>query len=219
MLFSGDIKTVILSLLAIIICITVHEISHGFAAWKLGDVTAKSDGRLSLNPLRHIDPVGIVALLLFGFGWAKPVMIDPRNLKNPKVDMALISLAGPVSNILLAFVTILIYVPLAYYTLGHGVAVGVMTYVLTFLSLLFSYNISFGIFNLIPVPPLDGSKIFGALLPDNLYFKFTRSAHVGMVVLIILMWTDLIGKILGPLVSALGNVMINIADKIFLFLR
>ena len=165
-----------------LICIMVHEISHGLAAYALGDRTAKDQGRLSLNPLRHIDWIGLVMLLLFHFGWAKPVQVDIRRFRHPKRDMAITALAGPASNFVLAIVFLFLYGLL--YSICVGSALG--SWVLALLNSTVYLSIALGLFNLIPFPPLDGSKILLSFLPDRLYVRAMRLERYGMVILIVL---------------------------------
>ncbi len=168
----------ILSALAVLIILTVHEYSHGYAAYKLGDNTARNLGRLSLNPIKHLDPAGAICMILFHFGWAKPVPINPRNFKNPKRDFAITALAGPLSNILLAFFSAFFYLLLQ--ALFRGVSFeSEFLYSLASNALLFVYlfhaiNVGIGIFNLIPIPPLDGSRILNAVLPPRIYFGIMK---------------------------------------------
>ncbi|WP_297721101.1 site-2 protease family protein, partial [Intestinimonas sp.] len=154
----------LLSVAAILLCLTVHETCHGLAAWALGDPTAKRLHRLSLNPLRHIDPFGALMMLVAGFGWAKPVPVDPRYFRNPKSGMAVTALAGPLSNLLMAYLALLLRaVLLAFYRPGAVVLEGAVGFCETLAVL----NVGLGLFNLIPFPPLDGSKVLGAFLPDR----------------------------------------------------
>ena len=213
-MFDFSLEKFILRIPAIILALTVHEVSHGFAAYKLGDTTAKYDGRLSFNPLKHLDPIGFLCLLVADFGWAKPVMVNPYNLRHPKQDMALISFAGPFSNFLFAFVVMLIFYPLAATGVANGV---VMNYVLSLLIALFSTNIGLGIFNLLPIPPLDGSKVFGVFLPEALYYRFTNFRY-GFVVLIILIYTGATTGILMPLLNAMFDGYFFLMEKIYFFL-
>ena len=155
--FQSIIYVLILAVV-VLLALSIHETAHGFAAYKLGDPTAKYDGRLSLNPLKHIDPIGALSLFFFGFGWAKPVMINPNYFKNLKRDTALTALAGPVSNILLAFVGMLFWV--------HLVPVLHNAYFTMFIRMFILLNVNLAVFNLLPIPPLDGSKIFLTLLPQ-----------------------------------------------------
>lgn len=195
----GSIITILLRVVAVLIAISVHEMSHGFAAYKLGDNTAKYDGRLSLNPLRHIDPFGALCLLFFGFGWAKPVMVNPNYFKNHKRDMALTALAGPVSNFivaLLGMVGLLYLCPLFS-----------NQYVYQFFFMLILLNISLGVFNLIPIPPLDGSKIFLSLLPRRIYYEIMRYEQFGFIVLIIALYLNVLDPILNIAVNFIYSLL------------
>lgn len=200
--------------IAIVISFTIHEFAHGFSAYMLGDSTAKHDGRLSLNPIRHVDPIGFLILLFFGFGWAKPVMIDPSRFKDPKVDMAITAFAGPFSNFVLAFISVIILYPLD----NTFTQIGFMSVVTSILYALFGINIVLGIFNMIPFPPLDGSKVFGSLLPTRLYFPFISNGGFSLAIILILAYTGVLNFILTPLVSATYNAFIFIAQKIYFFL-
>ena len=158
MIGNASMNQILMFLPALILAFSVHELAHGLTAYALGDSTAKEDGRLSLNPIRHIDPLGLVFIILVGFGWAKPVMVNPNNLRNPKVHMALIAAAGPVSNFILAFLSFMLLVPL--------VRNFNLSPTLTDLFIRFSsINIVLAVFNLLPVPPLDGSKIIAGYFP------------------------------------------------------
>ena len=175
----------LLSVAAILLCLTVHETCHGLAAWALGDPTAKRLHRLSLNPIRHIDPFGALMMLVAGFGWAKPVPVDPRYFRNPKLGMAVTALAGPVSNLVMAYMALLLRaVLLAFYHPGSALLEGLVGFCETLAVL----NVGLGIFNLIPFPPLDGSKVLGAFLPDRAYFQLMRYERWGMLLLMVLLW-------------------------------
>ncbi|MCL2003312.1 MAG: site-2 protease family protein [Oscillospiraceae bacterium] len=190
---------------AVLICLIVHEICHGLAAYALGDPTAKRMGRFSFNPVRHIDPIGGLMLLLLGFGWAKPVMVDPRYFENPKRDMALTALAGPVSNFILAFLSMGLLANTARWALGAGL-VGAALF--SFLRTLVFLNIGLGVFNLIPIPPLDGSKVLGAFLPDRMYWQLMRFERYGMFILLFLL---MFGRIdLNRFVNGIFNAMLGV---------
>ena len=190
---------------------SVHELFHGLTAYMLGDSTAKSDGRLSLNPLRHIDPLGFLCVIIFRFGWAKPVMVNPNNLKNPKWDFALISVAGPLSNLLMAFIAIMILIPLSYYGyISHG------SYIPMIFNEFIWLNIVLAVFNMLPIPPLDGSKFFTAWLPDRLYYAFQNTfSRIGFFVLILMMWLGVTSQIIVPILGAVFGSMFEVANNIY----
>ena len=173
----------ILRIAAVLLCLVIHEVSHGLAAYHLGDPTAKQSHRLSLNPLRHLDPFGLIMMVAVGFGWAKPVPVDPRYFKKPKQGMAITALAGPASNFVLAYVSTIIYSMLFAVAQVKGESTG-LGLALTFFSLLISLNIGLGIFTLIPFPPLDGSKVAAVLLPDRAYSWLMRYERFGMLLLL-----------------------------------
>ena len=186
----------LLSVAAILLCLTVHETCHGLAAWALGDPTAKRLHRLSLNPIRHIDPFGALMMLVAGFGWAKPVPVDPRYFRKPKLGMAVTALAGPVSNLVMAYMALLLRaVLLVFYHPGSALLEGLVGFCETLAVL----NVGLGIFNLIPFPPLDGSKVLGAFLPDRAYFQLMRYERWGMLLLMVLLW---LGVFSAPLSAA-----------------
>ena len=198
-MFNPQLQDILIRLPVLLLSLTLHEIAHGFAAFKLGDLTAKKDGRLSLNPIRHIDPLGLLLLLVARFGWAKPVMVDPRNLKNPKKDMAIISLAGPLTNFVLS---VLFFIPWFVLQINELPLV-LPEYFYSFLELGIFFNISLALFNLLPLPPLDGSKIFGSLLPDHIYNKTVEfNPRIGIGILFLLSFTGLLGKIIIPMIIA-----------------
>ena len=198
----------LLAVIPALICITLHELSHGFAAYKLGDNTAKNMGRLTLNPIKHIDIFGLIMMVVFKFGWAKPVPVNMRNFKNPKHDMAITALAGPLSNVLICCVVLFIYglVYLPCNLAGTEFAGSLLyaVYITAYLS------IALAIFNIIPIPPLDGSKVLFSLMSDEGYMKLMRYERYGMLLLLALIVTDVLGN---PLYAATEFVF----DKLFIF--
>lgn len=168
----GSWSTMLIQLLVsipgMLLCLSVHEASHGWAAYALGDPTAKNAGRLTLDPVRHLDPLGVICLLFFHVGWAKPVPVNPRYFKHPRRDMALVSLAGPLSNFVLALVALFLYHPLRMSSSNIVATIALMLYMTAVMS------IGLGVFNLIPVPPLDGSKILFSFLPYRIEQKVTQ---------------------------------------------
>ncbi len=181
-----DFKSILLSAPAILFGLTIHEFSHGYVAWRLGDPTARMMGRLTLNPLKHLDPIGTIALFLFRFGWAKPVPIDPRNFRHPTRDMAISSMAGPAANLLTAAVSGLILRVLILFHVGGFVAILASYFVL--------FNLILCFFNLIPIPPLDGSRLLYHLLPPNLAAGYARLERYGFLILIGII---LVGELTG----------------------
>ena len=189
----------ILAVLFIIFCILpLHEFAHGWMAEKLGDSTARYNGRLTMNPLASIDPLGALAILLFGFGWAKPVPVNPRNFRNPKRDMAITALAGPVSNLLAALVGALLY-NLFYLVLRPFLPDVLLLLLGFFFQYYIGINVMLAVFNLIPLPPLDGSRILGAFLSDRALFKYYQNQRVIMIVLFALLFMGVLDVPLGIL--------------------
>lgn len=189
----------------LIVTLTVHELCHGLAAYALGDKTAKEQGRLSLNPLKHIDPVGFIMLLAFGFGWAKPVGVDLRNLSKPKRDFALVAAAGPFSNFLLAFLCALITVILYYASALGTLADTILMYAV-------SINLGLGVFNMLPIPPLDGSRLLAAFLPDKAYTKYLQLGRYGMLLVFALAAFGGFSDVLGNAIYSLFQAMFTAAE-------
>ena len=187
--------------LAALTVIPFHEAGHALAAWLLGDPTAKREGRLSLNPFRHFDLMGTLCMVLAGVGWAKPVSTDPRNFKNPKAGMALTALAGPV---LLAYLAMVVWKLLYYWA---PVTVGTV-FAARFLQYLVMMDVSLAVFNLIPVPPLDGSRVLLAVLPQRIYFGIMKYERVILIVMLAVVWS---GFLDGPL-TLLNDAVWDLLD-------
>ncbi len=192
-MFDFDIMSFIAGLPGLILAMAVHEYAHARAAVALGDITPRMTGRLTLNPLAHIDPIGLLMLILAHFGWAKPVMINPRNFKNYKRDDILVSLAGPAANLLLAFLTLVVL--LIYSKFFGRMSQG--TYLV--LQLIVLYNINFAIFNMIPLPPLDGSHILKHFLPARYAYRYAQIERYSFFILIVFVMTPVLTYILIPL--------------------
>ncbi len=199
---------ILMSVIPALICITFHELSHGYVAYRLGDDTAKRMGRLTLNPLKHIDVMGLIMMAVFRFGWAKPVPVDMRRFKNPKRGMAITALAGPISNVVLTAVFLFLY-GVTYRRLS-GSEVGGFFLQLMYLT---SYiSLALAIFNVIPIPPLDGSKVLFSALDDSTYMKLMRYERYGMLLLLALIATGILGTPLGKITAAAYDRMFVIAE-------
>ncbi len=197
------IAELLLTALCVFLSLSIHEFAHGYAAYKRGDDTAKNMGRLNISPMSHLDPIGAICLFFFGFGWAKPVPVNPRNFESGKYKsgMVITSLAGPLSNIILAFVSYFLFGVVSLYLgdlLGTSLVGERVFYVLIILlRTLVLMNISLAIFNLLPIPPLDGSKILNAVLPARIYFKIMQYERYGFIILIILINTPIFNSLLS----------------------
>ena len=213
-----NIFEIIWSVPAVLIAITFHEYAHGFAAYYYGDPTAKLAGRLTLNPIAHLDPIGTLMLIFFRIGWAKPVPINYGNLKNPKKDMIKVSLAGPLSNILAAFLFAVVFrinnvflQNILYSSLGNLPSL-VITFIrgwIIFLQTGVLINLTLAFFNLIPIPPLDGHHIMLGVLPikwARMYAKINNT--YGMLILLLLIWTGFIGKVIFPIAFYIFRLLI-----------
>ena len=198
-----------LSVLPALICITLHECAHGWAAYRLGDDTAKRMGRLTLDPLKHIDIIGLAMMVLFRFGWAKPVPVDMRKFKNPKRDMAVTAAAGPLMNVILCLAALFLYgltAPGAFYRGGALYCLNEGLYLTAYLSL------ALALFNIIPIPPLDGSKVLYSFISDRAYMQLMRYERYGMIALLaLIVLSDFSG--LDPLSRATGWVF----ERLFVF--
>lgn len=209
-LISGNLNfaTALTQILAILVIVFLvlpfHEWAHAFTASKLGDTSIKYRGRLTLNPLAHVDPIGALALLLFGFGWAKPVPVDTRNFKRPKLYMGIVALMGPVANIVAAIAGGLIFQAIAKFAPAFFTGEGFGSYAYLFLSFYVQINVSLAVFNLLPIPPLDGSKILFVFLPDKAVAWFYRYQQIISIILLALLW---VGVLRIPLSFLSGYVL------------
>lgn len=197
----GDInlQDIIIRTIAVLVAIIPHEMAHGYAAYLCGDETAKNDGRLSLNPLHHLDPIGTICLIFFKFGWAKPVMINPNNFRDRKKGTFFVSIAGVLTNFILAIISVII--------MKH---IKLNDFVFELFMNIFWFNIVLGVFNLIPIPPLDGSKLLFSFLPPKYEYYLIKYEKYGYIILLLLIMSNNLDKILIPMV----NFMINLIGKI-----
>ncbi|MBR6951513.1 MAG: site-2 protease family protein [Oscillospiraceae bacterium] len=201
----------LLNVIPAVICITLHELSHGVAALRLGDPTAKNAGRLTLNPLKHIDLFGLICLAVFGFGWAKPVPVDMRNFKNPRRGMGLTALAGPAANMAVAVVFLALwgfFTPALYGSKAGTVVLGILrsTAVL---------SIGLAIFNVLPIPPLDGSKVAFSIVSERLYRKLMRYERYGMILLILLLAAGVLSAPMNRGVTFIWDRLVVVAETTF----
>lgn len=210
-LFSS-VGTTVCILLTTLIALVGHELAHGWVSGKLGDPTPKMQGRMTLNPLAHLDLVGTLLMLLTGFGWAKPVQVNPMYYKNRKKGMALVALAGPLANLLMAFAGFLLGTLLGKLVSGFSYSAAVFIMQLT--ALFTIRNLQFMVFNLIPLPPLDGAKILGVFLPDRAYYTMLQYEQYCIIILMVLSLLGVFGNIIGAGVSVFYSMIARVAFRI-----
>ncbi len=209
---TAIVAQIISVLFVAIVILPLHECAHGLIAVKLGDNTPKWDRRLTLNPLASLDPMGALWLLLFGIGWAKPVQVNPRNFKNPKRDMALVALAGPVANLLAALIGAIIFVPYVIFVLSNHA--NVITYFFYyFLSSYITVNVSLAVFNFIPIPPLDGSRIVAAFLSDKAMYTYYRYQNIIVMIFFVILLSGSLNTPLSVAENYLCNAVLWLAER------
>ena len=208
-MFDFSWQSLVAGLPGLIIALVIHEYAHARVAVAMGDFTPKMMGRLTLNPKAHIDPIGLLMLFLVRFGWAKPVTINPRNFRDPKKGDILVSLAGPAANLLTAFVALVVWLVLL--KMGYGRSTGVTMV----FQLMVIYNINFAIFNMIPLPPLDGSHILKYFLPSDLAYKYVQLERYSFLILIVLIWTPILHLIFVPAQRIIWDIFIAVLSPFF----
>lgn len=217
---SGDfsaqtIISLLLYIVIILISLSVHELSHGYAAYLCGDATARNLGRLTLNPLAHLDPIGTLMMLVFGFGYAKPVPINPRNFNHYKRDLCIVSLAGPASNLLLAFFgTLVFYLTGIFLPYEVKVSIGGSVW-FSFCISFITANTSLCVFNLLPIPPLDGSRILSAALPGKIAYYYLKYERYIMIAMFVLLYQGALDSVLTFLSGGLLDGIFTVVDFIF----
>ena len=212
-----EFKALVLSLPGVLIAITFHEFAHAFVADKLGDDTPRRQGRLTLNPFAHLDPIGSIMLIFAGFGWGKPVEISPRNF-NRNISMsagnALVSVAGPLMNFILAIVfTVIGFAVMKFAEAFLVTQVGMITLLVIRSAIII--NVGLGVFNLIPLPPLDGSKILMHFLPYNAREWFEKYSQIFYIVFLMLWWTGIASQIISPAINGVYTGIISLVGKLF----
>ena len=216
----GLLIEILLAIPVILFSLTFHEVAHGYIACKLGDPTARNFGRLTLNPAKHLDPLGTILMLTVGYGWAKPVPVNSRYFRDPKKGMAFTALAGPVSNLVLALISVAIYSlmialldveAVTRLLISHQTLFNLYSAVYSMFRLCAYLNVSLAVFNLIPLPPFDGSRIFYAVLPAKLYFSVMKYERYILIVFLALLYTGIVSL---P-ISYITNWIITLFDFIF----
>lgn len=202
-----DLREILISIPPLLFALSFHEFAHGFIADRMGDPTPRYYGRLTLNPLAHLDPLGTLMLIFYHFGWAKPVPVNPYNFTHRERGLLLVSLAGPLSNILLAFIGNLALRAAIIYS-SNQVLVQMLQY-------FWQINVLLAAFNLIPIPPLDGSKIFAGLLPPKQAFQFRQLESYGPIILLFLVFFDILGRIIYPLGGLLMDAINLFTNMVF----
>ena len=212
-MFGFNWLSILINVPITLIALTGHEFAHGWVSTKLGDPTPKMQGRLTFNPLAHLDIVGTLLMIFTGFGWAKPVSVNPRYYKDTKKGMALTAAAGPLANLIMAFIVLLIYAILFAVNRKFGLGIDGAVEAVGFIARIFAVrNLCFMVFNIIPIPPLDGAKVLGMLLPDGAYYKMLQYERYSMILIMVLSLTGVFSSIIGTGVNIVMNGILNLLN-------
>ncbi|MGI6656455.1 MAG: site-2 protease family protein [Desulfobulbus sp.] len=206
---SFDLNTILINLIILgpplLFALTVHEVAHGYVAYRLGDPTAKNAGRLTLNPLKHLDPLGVLAFIIMKIGWAKPVPVNPWNFRHPRQDMLKVALAGPASNVVLAVAS----AALAHLFVNIPAPIALLQPLVAMLAASVWINIALAVFNCLPIPPLDGSKVLMGLLPPESARQFAKLEPYGFFILLLLFYLGLISKVIMPIIQFSNTLLLG----------
>lgn len=212
-MFGFNWLSILINVPITLIALTGHEFAHGWVSTKLGDPTPKMQGRLTFNPLAHLDIVGTLLMIFTGFGWAKPVSVNPRYYKDTKKGMALTAAAGPLANLIMAFIALLIYAILFAVNRKFGLGIDGAVEAVGFIARIFAVrNLCFMVFNIIPIPPLDGAKVMGMFLPDGAYYKMLQYERYSMILIMVLSLTGVFSSIIGTGVNIVMNGILNLLN-------
>ncbi len=206
MFSSNFIQNLIIQIPPLLFALTFHELAHGYVAYSLGDHTAKDEGRLTLNPLKHLDPIGTLAFIVMKIGWAKPIPVNPANLRNPHKDMLFVSLAGPGANIVLAIISAILVKILFLFPVLPSFIFNPLANMLVASVWI---NVVLAVFNCVPIPPLDGSKILMGLLPQDLAYSYANLEPYGFILVLILFATGIIQKVIFPIIQFTNRLLLG----------
>ncbi|MGG1575500.1 site-2 protease family protein [Fictibacillus sp. NRS-1165] len=201
-------------IISLVIAFTVHEFAHAYMAYLCGDSTAKDQGRMTLSPVAHLDPIGTILLLIAGFGWARPVPVDRRNFKRPHLYGILVSIAGPLSNILIALIGVILFYVLFSTGIVDNVPEKGVDFIDKLINMVVYLNVLLFVFNLLPIPPLDGYRILEDLAPDRIRAKMIQYAHIGVIVFLILIITPLDRYTIYPIFNTVVPFVANLVDSL-----